>query len=101
MNDYSIHQKGSYAWNEGKLVVTCNRTESLDATHLEIIDQEIILPRETDIVRDFARHMHNVAKKLLEDDETCSKRYKYIKRGALDDLSPMHSNAPHTHPVTS
>ena len=84
MNFYSIHQKGSYAWNEAKLVVTCNRTESLDASHREIIEQDIILPRETDIVREFAKHLRNVAKKLIEDGETGSKRYQYIKLGGPD-----------------
>jgi len=81
---YSIHQKGSYAWNEQKLIVTSNRTESLDASHREVMEQDIILPREGDIVREFARHLHNVAKRLIEDEETGSKRYQYIKLGGPD-----------------
>ena len=45
-------------------IVSCNRTESLDASHFEIMDQSIILPKECDIVREFAKHLYNVAKKL-------------------------------------
>jgi hypothetical protein len=42
---------------------------------------QIILPRESDTVREFAKHLHNVAKKLEEDEETGSKRYVYVKLG--------------------
>jgi len=82
LNYYNEHQKGSYKWDEKELVVSCNRTESLDASHKEILDQAIVLPRESDMVRDFAQHLHNVAKKLEENEETGSKRYVYVKLGA-------------------
>jgi len=81
LNYYNQHQKGSYAWNEKEFIVSCNRTESLDASHREIMDQEILLPRECEITREFATHMHNVAKRLEEDEETGSKRYVYVKLG--------------------
>jgi hypothetical protein len=82
LNYYNEHQKGSYAWNEKELIVSCNRTESLDASHKEIMDQSIILPKECEITKEFAQHLHNVAKKLEEDEETGSKRYIYVKLGA-------------------
>jgi len=81
LNYYNKHQKGSYAWNEKELIVSCNRTESLDASHKEVMDQSIILPKECEIIREFAKHLHNVAKKLEEDEETGSKRYVYVKLG--------------------
>jgi hypothetical protein len=81
LNYYNEHQKGSYAWNDREMIVTCNRTESLDASHREITEEAIGIPRESNIVRDFANHMHNVAKKLEEDEETGSKRYIYVKLG--------------------
>ena len=81
LNYYNIHQKGAYAWNEQALTVSCNRTESLDASHNEIQNTEIVLPRECDIVREFANHLHNTAKRLEEDEETGSKRYVYVKLG--------------------
>jgi hypothetical protein len=78
---YQDHQKGSYAWNEKDLIVSCNRTESLDASHREVSEKTIIIPRECEITRLFADHLHNVAKKLEEDEETGSKRYVYVKLG--------------------
>jgi hypothetical protein len=81
LNYYSEHQKGLYSWNERDLTVSCNRTESLDASHKEITDQSMILPKECEIVKTFADHLHNVAKKLQEDEETGSKRYVYVKLG--------------------
>lgn len=81
LNYYNEHQKGKYRWNEGDVTVQCNRTESLDASHNEIIGAKIILPRECNIVCEFAQHLHNVAKKLEEDEDTGSKRYVYVKLG--------------------
>ena len=81
LNYYNEHQKGSYAWNEKELIVSCNRTESLDASHKDVMEQNIILPKECEIVREFTQHLHNVAKKLEEDEETGSKRYVYVKLG--------------------
>jgi hypothetical protein len=46
-----------------------------------VIQGKIILPRECDLTREFARHLHNVAKKLEEDEENGSKRYVYVKLG--------------------
>jgi len=81
LNYYNKHQKGHYAWNDKELIVSCNRTESLDASHREIMDRQIILPKECEATRGFALHLHNVAKKLDEDEETGTKRYVYVKLG--------------------
>jgi len=81
LNYYNIHQKGAYKWNERDLTVSCDRTESLDASHNEVQNGELVIPRESKIVREFALHCHNVAKRLEEDEETGSKRYVYVKLG--------------------
>lgn len=82
LNYYNMHQKGNYAWNEKEFIVQCNRTESLDASHNQVLRGKVIFPSEqTDIVKEFAEHLHNVAKKLEEDEETGSKRYVYVKLG--------------------
>lgn len=81
LNFYREHQKGKYAWNEKDLTVACNRTESLDASHNEILQGKVSLPKVCEITMEFARHLHNVAKKLEEDEETGSKRYVYVKLG--------------------
>ena len=82
LNYYNQHQKGSYAWNEKESVVQCNRTESLDASHREIMERNLILPKNCGVIKEFAKHLHNVAKKLEENEETGSKRYIYVKLGA-------------------
>ena len=81
LNYYNEHQKGSYAWNEKETIVSCNRTESLDNSHREIMDEDLILPKQCEMTEEFARHMSNVAKRLEEDAETGSKRYVYVKLG--------------------
>ena len=81
MNYYAAYQKGDYAWNEKDLTVSCNRTESLDASHREIMEQSVVLPKECAMTKCFADHLHNVAKKLEEDEDTGSKRYIYVKLG--------------------
>ena len=45
------------------------------------MEQTIILPKECEMTRTFTVHLHNVAKKLEEDEETGSKRYVYVKLG--------------------
>jgi len=82
LNYYNEHQKGSYMWNEGEMISQCNRTESLDASHNELMAGRVCLPRECEVIQEFAKHCHNVAKKLEEDEETGSKRYVYVKLGA-------------------
>ena len=81
LNYYKEYQKGSYKWNEKELIVSCNRTESLDASHREVMEQTIILPKECEITQEFAKHLHNIAKRLEEDEESGSKRYVYVKLG--------------------
>lgn len=81
LNYYNEHQKGFYAWNEKEMIVRCNRAESLDASHKDITSERVVLPKQCDVVKVFAEHMHNVAKKLEEDEETGSKRYVYVKLG--------------------
>jgi hypothetical protein len=81
LNFYNEHQKGAPRWDEKARTVFVNRTESLDASHRLIQEAELILPRECDIVRTFASQVHNVAKKLEEDEESGSKRYVYVRLG--------------------
>jgi len=84
-NYYNDHQKGEYKWDEGQYVVECNRTESLDNSHREIDQAQVELPKKScGITQTFADHMHNVAKKLHEDDITGSRRYVYIRLSGED-----------------
>lgn len=81
LNWYSPHQKGAYAWNEEKMQVSVNRTESLDASHAAFTERRISLPRQCKPVETFADHAAATAKKLEEDDKTGSKVYTWVKLG--------------------
>ena len=81
LNFYKGFFKGFYKWDEQNLILICDRTESLDASHHEIMTGQVILPRLCGIVKEFAQHLHNVAKKLEEEEATGSKRYVYVKLG--------------------
>ncbi len=84
---YNEFYRGPYKWDEEKLKVTTNRTDSLDASAFEIQNAEIILPsKQLEIVKTFAQQLHNIIKKLeIEKDEdgveTGNKRYVYVRRG--------------------
>jgi hypothetical protein len=78
---YNEHQKGAYGWNERELVVTANRTESMDASHAEVAAGKVLMPRECETVHEFARHCSNVARVLQTDPESGASRYVYIKTG--------------------
>jgi len=78
---YQEHQKGGYNWNEKVLTVAVNRTEALDASHSELAQGEVILPRECETMHEFARHCANVARVLQSDPETGTSRYVYLKTG--------------------
>jgi pimeloyl-ACP methyl ester carboxylesterase len=81
LNYYNDHQRGSYRWDEKRRVVSCNRTESMDGSHAEVLNQGIILPRESETIRTFAAHCHNTAKRLEVDEESGSQKYTYIRLG--------------------
>lgn len=86
LNFYREHQKGDYLWNEEKMMVLCNRTESLDASHYEVQERNITFPKDCDIMKKFAEHLHNAGKELIEEKDkdgkpTGAKRYVYKKLG--------------------
>jgi len=62
-------------------IVQVNRTEALDAAKKAIRDGEVVLPRRVPLLEEFAEHLASDAKKLIEDEETGAKSYRYIKTG--------------------
>jgi hypothetical protein len=81
LNYFNESQKGSYKWDEEQHIVQVNRTEALDAAKKGIRDREVVLPRRVPLLEEFAEHLASDAKKLVEDDETGSKSYRYIRTG--------------------
>jgi hypothetical protein len=81
LNYFNESQKGSTKWDEDQHIVQVNRTEALDAAKRGIREKEVVLPRRTRLLEEFAEHMASDAKKLIEDEETGAKSYKYIRTG--------------------
>jgi hypothetical protein len=81
LNYFNESQKGSAKWDEDQHIVQVNRTEALDAAKRGIREKEVVLPRRTRLLEEFAEHMASDAKKLIEDEETGAKSYKYIRTG--------------------
>jgi hypothetical protein len=76
MNFFSEHQRGDAAWNHLTYIVQVNRTEALDASRQAVREKRLVLPRQTPIVAEFARHLTADAKVLTEDEETGAQRYR-------------------------
>jgi hypothetical protein len=81
MNFFNEHQRGAADWDHMTGIVKVNRTEALDASRDAVRLQRLILPRQTPIVAEFARHMTADAKVLDEDPDTGAQKYRYIKTG--------------------
>lgn len=78
---FNEHQHGGAKWDDKAMIVHVNRTEALDASRMAIRNREVLLPRRLPQIEEFALHMTRDAKRLEEDPETGSKRYKYIRIG--------------------
>jgi hypothetical protein len=81
MNYFNEHQKGSWKWDWQSLTVQENRTEALDYSRRLIRDGLRVLPRQSEIVSEFARHLTCDAKQLHEDADTGAQEYRYIRTG--------------------
>jgi len=78
---FNENQKGSAKWDLEQHIVQLNRTEALDAAKKGIRDGQVVLPRRVPLVETFAEHLASDAKKLIEDEETGAKSYRYIRTG--------------------
>lgn len=81
MNYFSASQKGAPRWDKENLTVYENRTDALDASRLAIRRGDVVLPRRSRIVEEFAAHMANDVKKLVENEETGAQEFKYLRTG--------------------
>ncbi len=78
---FNESQKGSVKWDREQHIVQVNRTEALDAGKKGIRDGAVVLPRRVPLLETFAEHLASDAKKLIDDDETGAKSYRYIRTG--------------------
>ncbi len=78
---FNENQKGEAKWDHEQQIVQVNRTEALDSAKKGIRDGEVALPRRVPLLETFAEHLASDAKKLIEDEETGAKSYRYIRTG--------------------
>ncbi len=79
---YAEKQRGAYRWNDDQMTVSVDRTESLNASTRAIHESSVSLPRKDDEIIQFARQLHNIARKKEEDKDTGNVRQTWIKTGA-------------------
>ncbi len=79
---YAEKQRGAYRWNDDQMTVSVDRTESLNASTRAVHESSMSLPRKDDEIIQFARQLHNIARKKEEDKDTGNVRQIWIKTGA-------------------
>jgi Bacteriophage tail assembly protein len=81
LNWYDENKKGGAVWDDENFKVSVDRTESMDASHACLSSKDnIVLPRENDIIKKFAFQCTKTARQLKEDDKG-NKRYIWVKLG--------------------
>ena len=81
LNYYVEGAKGNYKWDEEKGIVQTDRTESLDFSQHPLTNGGIILYNNIIDLPDFAQHCANIARKLVENEQTGGKKYTWVKTG--------------------
>lgn len=81
MSFFEGSQRGGPAWDYPKQMVKMNRTDALDLSRTVVREGDVLLPRRTKLIEEFAEHLSSDAKVLKEDPETGVQRYRYIKTG--------------------
>jgi hypothetical protein len=84
---YSDSQKTGYKWLDEEKEVQVNRTSSLDAMFSLLRKGEILLPRRSPDVEEFAKHCAALTKTLETDPDTGKKEYYYKLTGKAADYA--------------
>lgn len=80
-NYFQESQRGGYRWDRDQWLVYENRTEALDTSRQAIRDRKVVLPRAGPVLQEFAQHLSADVKRLVEDEETGARSYRYVKTG--------------------
>lgn len=81
LNYFQENQRGEPKWDWDQQIVQENRTEALDLSRSVIRERKVILPRGGALVEEFATHLANDAKRLVEDEETGAQSFRYVRTG--------------------
>jgi len=95
LNFSTFRQKIRPAWNPATKIVNTNKSEIMDTGTQKIQKKMVELPRRSKEVEVFAKHCHNVARRLVEETRkdphtgqkvpTGSKMYEYVRVGTMED----------------
>ena len=81
-NFYQDNYRGVVNWDSKDHVVREDRTEICDNTHDIVVNPgQFLMPRNSEVISEFIKHMCNLAKVYEEDRETGSKQARYRKLG--------------------
>lgn len=87
--EYREFQRGEPVWDEKAMLVTSSRTDLCDITHnLFTTPGEMELPRKSDEIKVYAKHLSALAKALETNEKTKVSRYVYKQ---LDDDHYYHA----------
>jgi hypothetical protein len=78
---YSNSPSTGERWDDDQKKITVYQSMAMDASHQMLQDGKVVLPRKSDLIMEFAKHCHNVARKKVEDKETGAVYNKWIKTG--------------------
>ncbi len=76
---YTRNPKNPANFDNEKQEVTIYATAAMDRSHDLIMRGKIALPHRSDVVEEFAKHCHNVARKRIEDEETGEVQHTWVK----------------------
>ena len=79
---YRDQMTGGEVIDERSSVMTVARTEVCDATHTQIVDDYMELPRRNPEIEEYALEMSNIAKVQEEDSRSGKPVFRYRKLGA-------------------
>lgn len=83
---YSSQMRDHLDWNHKERTVTCNRTETLDASHAIIVNQQVDFPRSDQDLRDeVIKQFTNLARTTRINPNTKRPEARWIARGTKRD----------------
>jgi hypothetical protein len=78
---YSARPQVPLRWDELNGIITVYQTEAMDASHAMLQAGRVVLPQRGAEAMEFAKHCTNVARKKVEDEETGTIKYEWVKVG--------------------
>jgi len=83
---YSSQIRDRYDWNHKERTVTCNRTETLDASHAAIVHSRVEFPRaDRDLTENLIPQLCNLARVIRKNENTQRMEPRWVNRGTKRD----------------